>query len=573
MQAKPPQKPQIKQRPQGIPLDYYKGRDRMGRLRLALVILAPVLALGWWFGGALLTGDQSRMRYSRGEVAHVHAMWETNCEACHEPFKRMPGQLQEIVALVPNFQANTDAKCASCHKGTVHHTYQLDALTPSCAECHRDHQGRNFSLLHTDDAQCTICHSSLPAGIDSTKLTKVGGQVGYEDITRFDRDHSEFGVRVINANGRKQLLGRLVPGQEPNDPSELKFNHQLHLEPGLGLNYSYAKMRPEDRRHYGWTDSTPLSDEVKLDCASCHVLDSGDLKVPSDPGGVALANYPPRSSGSYMLPIVFENHCRACHQLTVGVPEPGQKPLEVPHGRQPDEVRAFLEQAVAEQVLGGLREARAADLTPEQRDALQQSKKDAEALLRKMLEDAAEPPDRSRQADAQTLGEQADGQLARAERSLYQGTQTCAECHHFVRPESNPARLRIKPTQVPTVWFQHGAFDHSAHRAVRCAECHTGVEQSTDSNDILLFGQDSGERISTLQVCQQCHAPAERSSGGLVRGGADFSCVECHRYHNGEHPLQGIGAVARTATHERSVSEFLRGVVNPGTSAETPSAD
>ncbi len=559
MQPQPPQKPQIKQRSLRIPLDYYKGRDRMARLRLVLVLLAPLLALGWWFGEPMVTGDRARLRYSKGEISNPHAIWETSCEVCHDPFKPMNSD----VALASFIHSDTDQKCTSCHQGPSHHTYQLDALTPGCAECHRDHRGRDASLLRMADTYCTNCHSNTPASIDSSKLTQVGSQVGYEDLNRFDRDHPEFGVRIIDSRGRETLLGRLEPGNEPKDPSNLKFNHKLHLQPGLGLNYTFAKMREEDREHYGWTDSSPLSSNVQLDCKSCHVLDSGDLAVPSDPGGVALANYPPRSSGSYMLPIVFENHCRACHSLTVGVPEPNQKPLEVPHGKQPDEVRRFLERAIAEQILGELGDTKAEDLSQEQLEALELGKKDVEAIFRELLSEAAVKPGPTPEQAASTLGQQVVDRVERLEQSLYQGHQTCTECHLYEKPDQDPSLWEIKATDVPTVWFRHGGFDHSAHRAVRCAQCHAGAKESTISDDILLFGQDeNGQPLSTLQVCQQCHSPAQRSSGDLVRGGVDFSCVECHRYHNGEHPLQGLGAVARTATHERSIGEFLRGVVS-----------
>ena len=39
-----------KQRAARIPLDYYKKPDGLGRVRFALVALAPIVALGWWFG-------------------------------------------------------------------------------------------------------------------------------------------------------------------------------------------------------------------------------------------------------------------------------------------------------------------------------------------------------------------------------------------------------------------------------------------------------------------------------------------------------------------------------------------
>jgi hypothetical protein len=59
-----------------------------------------------------------------------------------------------------------------------------------------------------------------------------------------------------------------------------------------------------------------------------------------------------------------------------------------------------------------------------------------------------------------------------------------------------------------------------------------------------------------------CHAPAEIGNG-RVRGGASVACTECHRYHNGDHPTQGLGATARRGVTGMSLEQFLSG--------ETPS--
>jgi nitrate/TMAO reductase-like tetraheme cytochrome c subunit len=45
----------------------------------------------------------------------------------------------------------------------------------------------------------------------------------------------------------------------------------------------------------------------------------------------------------------------------------------------------------------------------------------------------------------------------------------------------------------------------------------------------------------------------------VMGGGADASCVECHRYHNIDHPAQGIGAAARRSKAEMTVEQFLGG--------------
>jgi hypothetical protein len=112
------------------------------------------------------------------------------------------------------------------------------------------------------------------------------------------------------------------------------------------------------------------------------------------------------------------------------------------------------------------------------------------------------------------------------------------------------------PVNVPVIWFQHARFDHGAHRAVDCATCHDVVEQSRDHHDVLLPG---------ISTCLKCHGPAPSSLTGPASGGAGSGCTECHRYHNGDQPLQGLGASARgVSSHERlSVERFQRGQTRP----------
>jgi hypothetical protein len=122
---------------------------------------------------------------------------------------------------------------------------------------------------------------------------------------------------------------------------------------------------------------------------------------------------------------------------------------------------------------------------------------------------------------------------------------TCNRCHEFEVKEKNQlVPDRIVPTAVPQVWFKHAVFDHNAHRAMKCQECHTGVENSKDSNDVLL---------PKMETCIKCHAPATSHGGG-----ARYDCAECHRYHNGDQPLQGKGAHSRGVRTPMDTNKFLK---------------
>ena len=113
------------------------------------------------------------------------------------------------------------------------------------------------------------------------------------------------------------------------------------------------------------------------------------------------------------------------------------------------------------------------------------------------------------------------------------------------------ARQRLEPANIPTVWFKHARFDHTAHRGVACALCHGDVTLSRTQADVLL---------PSVKVCQACHAPAGEFGGRLV-GGARHDCVQCHRYHGGDLPLHGRGAALRHAPAGPllDVQRFLKG--------------
>ena len=126
------------------------------------------------------------------------------------------------------------------------------------------------------------------------------------------------------------------------------------------------------------------------------------------------------------------------------------------------------------------------------------------------------------------------------------------------RPDPFNSLLAFVPTQVPQVWFQHATFDHRAHRALDCRQCHPEAypdapQPSRESKDVLIPQRD---------VCIECHSPPS-GSGTAATGGARFDCVECHRYHNGSSPLAGSGAKAGNPARTLSEEEFQIGRPHP----------
>lgn len=242
-----------KQRAARIPLTYYREPDRLQRWKLHLTVGCLIVA-GLWLGGQhLLRGHSSQLVYSRGPVASVHATWETQCESCHLPFAGTSSE-----SFVHQFEGpsrGADLQCQACHAGGVHHANQLKVKTPTCGGCHRDHRGRDASLVRMDDSQCTKCHQNPAASVQD-------GKTNFGSITRFDTDHPDFAVR--------------------EDPGKLKFNHKLHLAAGLKMGEATTQLRC-DSCHRPEADGRYMAPvQFESHCKSCHplTLRSSDASSP-----------------------------------------------------------------------------------------------------------------------------------------------------------------------------------------------------------------------------------------------------------------------------------------------------
>jgi hypothetical protein len=510
-----------KQRAARIPLDYYKRPTFLERWKDRLGGIAFLIALGW-LGVGLFQRDQGQLRYSRGPVATVHQTWDANCTVCHEPFA--PIQSDHWATGLFTSAKEQPHRCETCHAGPIHHANEKAAFT--CAGCHREHRGRDASLVRLDDSFCTHCHLDLPRHT-------AGGDLKFaKNVSRFSYDgHPE--VRFL---------------KETSAVQKLKFNHKLHMAAGMATpekgdpNLTLGRLPAAQRKRYeGQQEKKGDDARVQLQCASCHQLDSGDV-------GVDAAGLPQRSAGDYMLPINYEAHCQACHPLTFERKEtddPRSGHLEVRHGLQPAEIRQLLEGVYIGKALNN------------------------DLKVFEQFVPARPLPGKKPSEEQKKLRELIDQKISAAERSLYVGNKTCGECHHLepkdlrldeaLKPGAE-VTFRIAPPRVPQVWFAHALFNHAAHRGVDCRGCHEQgyaeqgqkppmLSESQTSDDILIPGKAK---------CLECHSPPT-TSGGQVRGGARHDCTECHRYHHGAGPLQGIGAAARNPQSRRAVDDFLSG--------------
>jgi predicted CXXCH cytochrome family protein len=510
--------------------------------------LIAIAAIAGWLGlEALASRDRaigarwfepSRIA-SKGPLAQAHAMWESTCEACHMPFTPI-NHSRWSPALRVGSQANDDRcavcdRCRTCHAAPDHHANERQEEVPACAECHRDHRGREVSLLAMDNSACTRCHQDLPRhrhpGAPATSIASA--------VTHFDpANHPEFATKPVDRAA---------------SPRRIKFSHARHLAVGLtlqagGAPFTFAQLASQDRGRYGWVAGQTLSLSVQLDCYHCHLLDGGDQLAWFGAGSRDASRTPLPSPGSSMLPIVYDRHCAACHSLSFDANVPDRK---LTHGQTPADVIGWLRQFYA-----------ALAITTEP------------VLLRRFVPPrpipgklAARVPQRVEDAVAakvlnaarRLFGSGVD-ETTRRQQKLPLGRGGCVECHNMkagsarIVGEQDLDRLEIEPVLMTTVWFESAIFDHTSHRALDCTACHADVSSSRENGDRAL--------LPGIAVCSSCHQAAEGWRSGQ-QPAASAACTECHRYHNGDHPGSGRGAVARRGTAALSIEQFRAGAVAP----------
>lgn len=544
-----------KGRAKRIPLDYYKKPDLVSNLKTVATAVVGVVLLLWIarsidFSNLIRGKDPlstaGKRDSSHGELSFHHAAWDTDCEACHLSFRPIKGG--EVITGLVGRPDLVNQKCETCHAGPPHHqNIKESKQINECTTCHSEHKGRNFSLVDLKDRSCTQCHSNLTEAMaqPNNKLDKAD-----QSIDKFAVDsHPEF--RAV----------REKEGKASRDPSNLKFNHALHMNLGMAAPggkpfFKYADIT-SNKEQYG--QQAKPDEFVQLSCTDCHQSTASFAD-----GNTSL------SDERNFFPVQFNSHCIGCHSLDVPrqptelianaaknwskTPEeiraasPTPSTIAIPHGDQPSRIKELL-QATYFQELVSHDKAMATELSePLEMPGL---KKDM----------------------AKKLQASVDGEVSFAEEILYLGQQTCSKCHSYVSTDGKShwfeenqltpdqqasfqktiatGDFKVEPTNVPTNWMPGAVFSHKSHRAVDCQQCHSGAYPSSDnrsvsSQDVMLPG---------ITNCVQCHSPHQNTPKGPI-GGVRHDCVECHRYH--EANLMTKQKLRPSAPDQRrSIEEFL----------------
>ena len=139
---------------------------------------------------------------------------------------------------------------------------------------------------------------------------------------------------------------------------------------------------------------------------------------------------------------------------------------------------------------------------------------------------------------------------------LLGGASGCAKCHDV----SGGAIARLPDR---TVWLPAAQFNHTRHKPTTCATCHPGTTGAITPPGTALVEKEP-QQILGIDSCRACHSPSGTKvtfpdGTALTGGGARFGCVDCHRYHNADHGLQGRGADVLWPERPLDLVEFLRG--------------
>ena len=508
--------------------NYFRRGDWVARWKWGLSAVALLGAVAY-AGVEVARPSLVHAAHTHGTLAGVHAPWDNNCEACHVAASPSGASLLSLADPGSRWNSYT---CEKCHAGPAHfaNASPADAAhAADCAACHHDHNGRANSLVRIGDSHCGTCHENLTPHRPSSSAGKRPVAASIKDFA----GHPEF-----------------APLTAPPERT-LKFSHALHTAPGVAYsaggkealtaaNISARLGERAARQYAGIANAEGL---VQLACASCHQLDAragsaahaelgGDIAARSEPNKAVL---PPRASGEYFLGVNFEAHCRACHPVNASPKEALGKEVaafDLPHRVNRPQLEAAVKSGYLSQLLlGGERPDLDTPVGP--------------ALGQIGVNLAPPPAETLRGAVGRYAGEEAARQFA-------PGGQGCAKCHDL-------GESGVKAVPDRTVWLPASRFNHAAHKSAACAECHPGTYAAVSEP----LAEKEPPQINGVESCRACHAPSgtpvSLPSGTIPGGGVRHSCTDCHRYHNGDHSLEGKGALARFPAKPLDIGEFLKG--------------
>lgn len=344
--------------------------------------------------------------------------------------------------------------CSKCHQNAWQ-----NVTDTGCKSCHdmADHQTQQAWT-----PRCADCHQEHQQAQENLRaLSDASCTQCHANLQRAGHGAPQVKHNIKSFSRDHPEFAVSVTSASTAHPNRRRLTHNPVDATPIKLNHQ-LHLRPLKLSATGFD---------QLTCDNCHQLDE---------------------QGAYMRPITFEEHCMSCHQLQFDPRFPQQT---VPH--EPFEtVHTFLDNTFTQYVLRHLEECEASVRQPIRRRP-------------------GHPPTME---EAKSIQMCVKAEVEGVETFLFKD-KACKECHALTQTTKH--RLpTITPVTIPQRWLPHSVFNHQTHlrAAATCEDCHRGVKNSRQTQDVLLPGIDT---------CQTCHKATD---------GARTVCVTCHTYHATQQP-------------------------------------
>jgi predicted CXXCH cytochrome family protein len=352
--------------------------------------------------------------------------------------------------------------CAACHEKPFR-----QVRDSACLACHKDmaqHSDDPAMLGHPAFAgqECTDCHREH----NGTQGVNAQSPTLCTDC-HADPDEEFASARLPPASSFSKAHPEFAPRVAAFDAKTGKFSFTKQRQPSARLREATNLVYPHDV-HLAPKGIDSPEGRVVMQCADCHQ---------------------PDSRGVSFEPVNMEKHCSSCHRLDFDPDDPDR---ELPHGR-PEQIQGVVrDYYYAKALQGGVMDGKAPAVVRERR-------RPGETL----------PRDSARAA--------LDWADARARQTMVDvfERRTCHYCHQVQRSDDPAMPWTVAPVNLQEHALDGARFDHGAHQAQPCSDCHA-ADHSKLSSDVLL---------PELASCRDCHG--DTGSDRQVPSG----CTLCHAFH------------------------------------------
>ncbi len=488
---------------------------------LLLGLLGGCGALALFLGGISL--DRNAW-ISGGPLSASHSSFEDDCESCHVPF-----------------QAVSDEKCMVCHDKygeelgvhtfDAHYVYrsadytrafQRDGEIP-CFGCHSEHGGREAAITTVSDVNCLGCHEFDSFDTSHPQFDLFAESAPDDDSLTFT--HIRHVKRVQEQEGIDDLEEACLSCHNPrqNGTGFEAIGFDLHC------NGCHLGTRPKTRSANLQTKDPGQPILIRKETESILNLGVETLETirnrqgPGEQWTLAANPNEFRVRGKRVMKTrVHHLDPWIMHNLRmlrrVLYPKAGLADLLKSSGDvAPGETRVLYREAL--ETLGqysvGLhaRTDQVMQKELEQIDHLLRSLKDELKNDHTPLDDS--PFHLSLNPNRELTPEQ----IQEINEFVETLTQPCKLCHQV-------KQATISRVQKDQTMLHRAEFNHRAHIIERrCLDCHHDIpflDYQTEMPEVGVdFDHAAIQNLPSIEVCQECHTPAQASS----------SCSTCHRFH------------------------------------------